>query len=446
MYDLSKVLKAIDDIDSIEQDELSVTVNGNLKKLIDVLTDFDLINNGKVKRDYNLILKKVEQANAAIQEILDLTVLFKEKINLEKKQSHQQLLKAVNNKPYIFEWNDEADYLSQKSKWKVSDSIMEQTVSLIGKYIDWRFPVLYLEPHTGELTRHLISGDPFYFVDDRTLPYETLLKSMPPETVNRIYHYRKTDAYMLEPNSVGLCISWQNIPFKKLGEIRKDIEFMSRVTAPGGYVVFDYVDANKHSSAAAIEQGQFTFQWRDRILKFLNENSLEILHEIDFADYHPVLLFCKKTGNLPELNLSNKLGLVLPDHETLNEKRKAETELRRFYKNITSNLQKDIEALEKRDQLLNELDQQRQVDITKINKSKLKTALNHLDVVLGQYSSNHPAVLEALLQLSKLTYSAGRIKDSYNLLKRAKKDIERLDPDNRLYKSYVEWLDFLNTN
>ena len=250
----------------------------------------------------------------------------------------------------------------------------------------------------------------------------------------------------MEINSAGMCVSWQNIPFKKIGEVRKDIELMARIAAPGGYVVFDYVDANDSASAAAIEQGLFSFQWRERILEFLAENNLEILHEIKFLDYQPVVLFCKKNGELPELNLNNKMGLVLADNAVLEEKRKEENNLRRFYKNITSSLQQDLDALEKRDRLLNNLDQQRQIDTTKINENKLKTALNHLEIVLSQYSSEHPAVLEALLRLSKLTYSIGRIKDSFNLIKRASKDIEKLDVDNRLYKDYHEWIDFLNNN
>lgn len=446
MYKLSKILKAIEQIDSIDKKNLLVSVNDDLKKLIDILTDFEIINNGKVKRDYNLALEKVNQANSAIQEILHLFEQFQDKIITEKKLSHQSLLKEINNKPYIFEWDLDTDYLNHRRSWKVSAAVIEQTVSLIGKYIDWRFPVAYLEPHTAELTRYLISGDPFYFIDDRSLPYEIMLKSMPVESVNRIYHYKKSDANNLEPNSVGMCVSWQNIPFKKLGEIRKDINLMTKLAAPGGYLVFDYVDATDSATAQAIENGNYTFQWRGRILEFLQENNLEIIHEIKFLDYSPVLMFCKKPGELPDLNLSNKIGLVLPDHDVLKEKRKAETELRKFYKNITSNLQRDIDAIEQKDRLLNELDQQRQVDLTKITESKLKSAVNHLEVVLGQYSNEHPAVLEALLRLSKLTYSVGRIKDSHNLVKRASKDIERLDPSNRLYKEFHEWLDFLNNN
>lgn len=443
-YKLSKILKAIDDINKIDQETLLVSVNSELKELINILNEFNLVNNGKAKRDYNLVIEKINQANSTIKEILELSNEFYKKISAEKNIAHQTLLKEINNKSYVFEWPNDNDYLQHRRNWKVSGAVIEQVTGLIGKYIDWRFPIVYMEPHTAELTRYLISGDPFYFVDERSLPYEVMLKSMPVESINRIYHYKKSSADVLEPNSAGMCVSWQNIPFKKIGEIRKDIELMAKIAAPGGYVVFDYIDANNAESADAIEQGLFSFQWRERILQFLNENNLEILHEIKFLDYHPVLLFCKKSGELPELNLNNKLGLVLPDHDVLKQKRKEETELRKFYKNITSSLQKDIDAIEQKDRLLNELDQQRQVDLTKITESKLKSAVNHLEIVLSQYSSEHPAVIEALLRLSKLTYSIGRIKDSFNLIKRASNDIKKIDADNKLYKDYHEWTNFLN--
>ena len=444
MYNLSKILKAIDLLNSIDPEQLLIFEHDNLNRLVDVLTDFDLINRGKAKRNHTLALQRIAEANAAIEEILELTEEFREKILLQKQQSHQTLLKEVNNKPYTFEWPDDKDYLRHRQEWAVSESVIDQTVSLIGKHIDWRFPVVYFEPHIGELIRYLVAGDPFYIVDDRLLPYKNILETVPPEAVNRIYHYRKSDVSDLEPNSAGMCVSWKNIPFKKLGEVRKDITAMSNLVAPGGYVVFDYVDAGCAASAEAIEKGEYAFQWRERILQFLTENNLEILHEIEFVDYCPVLLFCKKSGELPSLNLNNKLGLVIPDQDVLAEKRRAENENRKFYRSMTSSLEKDLAATESRDKLLNQLDQQRKIDTSKITENKLKSALNQLNVALTQYPSHHPIVLEALLKLSKLTHSMGRIKDSVNLIKRAGRDVDSLDPSSRLYKEYREWQNFLN--
>lgn len=443
-YKLSKILDAQEKLKNIDRNNLSMDLIADLEKIADIVTDFDLINNGKVKRNIDIIKNKLDEINSIIDELHQLTNEFENNLDLERKTSHQSLLKEINNKLYTFDWPTDDDYLNHRNSWPTAPFIIEKAVSLIGKYIDWRFPVLYLEPHTAELTRYLVSGDPFYVVDNRTEPYNKMLSNMPVESVNKLYHYKKSDATHLEPNSVGMCVSWRNFQFKKLGEVRSDIELMAKLTVPGGYVLFEYVDASEAHTAKAIEHGDFAFQWRDRIMQFLQENNLEVLHEIKFSDHSPILMFCKKQGNLPDINLINKLGLVLLDREILEQKRKYETEMRKFYKGITSNLQKEMDALVERDKLLNDLEQQRKVDTAKINHNKIKTAVNHLDVVMSQYPSGHPAVLEALLSLSKLTHAAGRIKDSYNLIKRASKDIEKIDPDQRLYKNFHEWLDFLN--
>ena len=445
-YKLSDILSAIETLEKINRENLVVFLNSEVEIAANVITQFDVVNNGKVKRTVDLIKNKINEANHAMSDLIELLDQFDVEIEKKRKASHSNLLKTVNNALYTFEWPQDSDYLSHRQSWAVNESIMDQLISLIGKHSDWKTPVLYLEPHTSELTRYLIAGDPFYFVDDRTLPYKKMLETMPVETVNRIHYYDKNSAIQhLEPNSVGMCISWQNFPFKKLGEIRKDIEFMSSVVMPGGYVIFDYVDAMQSSTALAIEKGDFTFQWRDRILQFLSENNLSILHEIEFLNYAPILLFCQKKGKMPTINLNNKLGLVLPDRDILDQRRDQESELKKYYKSITSKLNADIKNIQSRDQLLNQLETQQARNSSGITEQKLKTALGHLDAALVDYPNNHPVVLQAILSVSKLTYALGRIKDSHNLIKRASNDVTQyLNPESSLAVEFAEWINFLN--
>jgi hypothetical protein len=440
--------------------------------IVDFMDQFEFVNTGKAKRNLGfintnfnyiktnfledfleekstLIQTKILEIKSLIDEITSICDEFEGKLKQHKKIAHINLLKEVNNRPSFFDWNDnDENYLAHRDIRAVRPDILDQVVGAIGKYIDWKFPVLYLEPNNSKLIRFLIAGDPFYFVDDRTLPYQKMLETMPPETLNRIHHYNKKSVKEdLEPNSVGICISWQNFPFKKLGEIRKDIELMSYLTAPGGYIVFDYVDANRSSSALAIENKDFTFQWRDRILQFVNENNFNLLHEVNFFGSELILMLCQKKGNLPNINLNNKLGLVLPDSEMLDQRRDHESELKKYYKSITSKLNTDIKNIQSRDQLLNQLETQQAKNSPDITKQKLKTALGHLDAALVDYPNNHPIVLQAILSVSKLTYALGRIKDSHNLIKRANNDVTRyLAPNSSLAVEFAEWIDFLNNN
>ena len=446
-YKLSDILQAQIDLQTVNADQLSIDLNDNIPFLVEIIERFKLTNNGKAKRDLAFITKKVEEANSILLELAELSTDFATNLANAKKKAHQDLLKSVNNDLYNFVWEADSDYIAHRKQWAVRNSVIDQTIALLGKYVDWRLPVIYLEPNTGELTRHLVSGEPFYVVDDRKLPYQQMLDSMPPESKNRLYYYsRATADQYLESNSAALAISWKNFAFKKLGDIKKDIEFMSTKVAPGGFVVFDYVNAETVNGATAIENGLCAFQWRTRICQFLAEYNLEIVHEFDFIDHPCSLLFCKKSGELPDLPLGNKIGLVLADQEVLAERRRQETEIMKFYKSISSKLADDLQRIEDKNQLLNELEVERKIDTKKITEQKLKTALNNLDLAITQYDYKHPIVLESILNVSKLTHSLGRKKDSVNLIKRVQRDVDQLDQSLKIVAEYRSWTDFLNNN
>lgn len=427
-YKLSKILDAQEKLNNIGRNNLSIELLSNLEEIINIITEFDLVDSSKVKQDFASIKYQLSEINIAIDKLHQITDEFSNKLEFERAISHQSLLKEINNKPWYLYWSEDEDndYLNHRMCWPTTPYIIEKVVSLIGKYIDWRFPVLYLEPHTAELMRYLVSGDPFYIVDDRTEPYKKLLKDFADGANNRIHHYKKSDVEKLELNSIGMCVSWRNFQFKKLGEVRKDIELMSKLTIPGGYVVFEYVDAAESHTAEAIERGNFTFQWRDRILQFLQENNLEILHEIKFPDHSPILMFCKKLGKIPDLTLTNKVGLVLRDREYMMEIQKIEEQTKEFYREIIKRLLLQVATS----------------DI--INKVEICDAIGELESFLSRYASSHIEVLGSILRVSKLVYNIGKISDSHNLVNRAKRDIEKIQPNQRLYKNFHEWLDFLN--
>jgi DNA-directed RNA polymerase subunit F len=446
-YKLSDILRAQEILSSIDKEQLSVNLNSDIKEFVEIIEKFNLVDNSDLHNKYHELNSTILYANRLIERLVDILETFENNLSNERKISHQDTLKSTNDIfSYHLVWEKEEEYLWHREQWKVTPAIIDETVSLIGKYINWKYPVVYYEPHTANLLQYLRSGDPFYIVDDMELPYKNILETVPRETAGKLYHYTKSQAQdFLEKDSVGMCVSWQNIPFKKLGEVRKDIELMSAITKPGGYVIFDYVDAGVSSVAKEIEDGKFMFQWRDRILQFLDENNLEILHEVDFIDYSANLLVCQKQGKTPELNISNKLGLVLPDSKSLDRKREEELAENKRLKAARSKIEQDLKRLQERDQLLKDLDKHRSEGKENVIESKLHNAINHLNSMIAAYDDyTHPSVLEALLHVSKLTYNLGRVKDSKNLIKRVERDIAKMSADNFIARKYREWQDFLN--
>jgi hypothetical protein len=414
-------------------------------KLSEVLFALECINDDsfdtKKRRELlSTLLKKFNCKN--LDQLNDFLVQ-------QKKILHQKMLKDINNDKFKFVWPSEKDYLTQRSVWNNS-FVVEKIAGFLSQYADWRSPVAYLEPNTGELMRHIISGDPFYIIDDYNSPTQKILEKFPTESSKKFLKYTKKEASEhIEPNSVGLTICYKNIPFQQLGSVRKTIELMSKITKPGGIVIFDYVDAGTSRGAAAVEKHNFAFQWKERIHSFLNENNLEIINEFD--DKHHIsndlkVCFCRKKGKVLNLNIINKIGIVLPNEKHLEklrlEKEKENLEIRAAKR---SKIEEELRKLKEINHAAAKKNKKIQPKKDNILELKLKTALTHFNKTMSMYQDyQHPSVLESLLHVSKLTYSLGRIKDSKNLIKRVERDIAKMSENNSIAKKYREWQDFLN--
>ena len=365
-----------------------------------------------------------------------------------KNQTTQEILNDRRHNTTVA-WipnEDDQTYLNRIEPWEDS-FIVDKFLGLVGQYVDWKFPIAYMEPNTGSLIRHIISGDPFYVIDDRELPYQNLLKVLPVESQRKIYKYtKKTAESHLEESSVGMCVSWNNYPFMAQGKIFNDIAIVAKILRPGGFFVFNYADAHSIDGAKFILDNLVPIFWKERLDRYASEHDLVEISSHEFDGYPFKVAIYQKPGNLPELPITNKLGLVLPNESHLEKQRLEETEEYRKSKASRSKLDRDLKLLKERDKLLDDLDKQRQLGNENVLQKKLQNAINHLNSALLQYNNDytHPSVLESILHVSKLTYSIGRIKDSKNIIKRVARDIEKMSEKNLIARKFREWQNFLN--
>ena len=369
-----------------------------------------------------------------------------EEIQQNKTQKIQKLLKERSQ--YVFnhfQWKNENDYFEYTKHWN-NEFIIDEFLGIAGQYISWKRPLAYIEPNTGELTRHIISGDPFYVIDDRELPYNNIVESLPKASQNKIYHYNKKTALNdLEESSIGFCVSWNNFPFKTQGKIFNDMQLISQLLIPGGYAVFNYANADSIEGAKFVEKNRVSVIWKEKIDQYATDNQLKEITTYEYADYPFSVAVYQKIGKPVELNIVSKLGLVLPDEKQLEQKRLEQANENLKAKATRRKLEQDLKRLQERDQLLQDLDEKRQLGQENILELKLHKAINHLNNMIAAYNDyTHPSVLEGLLHVSKITYSLGRIKDSKNLIKRVERDIEKMSIDNLIAKKYREWQNFLN--
>lgn len=382
------------------------------------------------------------------EDLYEIKSLFKtvdEILESEKLQKTQQLAEE-RNYCKLFNWEDDSDYLDYMNNYE-NDFIIDKFLGIAGQYIDWKYPIAYIDPNIGELTRHIISGDPFYVVDDRTLPYDKILESLPIESRRKIHHYKKETAdTQLERSSVHLCVSWNNFGSMTPDEIHKDIALMSNLLRPGGYAIFNYADARSIEGAKFCCNFHVPVSWKESIDQFANDSQLIEKVTYQFNEYPFSVAVYQKEGKTNELDLANKLALVLPDEVYLEQLRQEESEEYKKQRALIAQREQELKRMHERDKLLRDLDEQRKLGKSNIIESKLKNAINHLSSTLSQ--SNHdyrqPSVLESILHISKLTYSLGRIKDSRNILKRVAHHIEKMSNKSPIAKKYREWQNFLN--
>ena len=347
----------------------------------------------------------------------------------------------------LFNWDNDSQYLEYMSHWS-NEFIIDKFLGIAGQYLDWKYPVAYIDPNIGELTRHILSGDPFYVIDDRTMPYDNLLQSLPVESRRKIHHYnKKISDSSLEDSSVQVCVSWNNFPFMTQGNINKDITLMTKILKPGGYAIFNYADAHNIKGTKFCNDNIVPVCWKNKIDQFARENQLNEKVTYNFKSYPFSIAVYQKDGYTDDINIVNKLGLVLPNEsylQQLREEKETEEEIKqRIHK---TKQEQDLKRLHERDKLLKDIDDQLKLGKQRALEAKLQSSINHLNTLLAQSNNDYtqPNALEAILHISKLTHSLGRKKDSKNILKRVSRDIEKMNQKNLFKRKFLEWENYLN--
>lgn len=419
------------------------------RNFIDKIDIFDNRINGNLsKKIYKNHQTAKHKLHADLLEMKSFFNLLDKSLEIAKNRATQKLVKERSQLTLnLFNWDNDSQYMEYMSYWK-NEFIIDKFLGIVGQYLDWKYPVAYIDPNIGELTRHMLSGDPFYVIDDRTMPYDNLLQFLPPESQRKIHHYnKKISDSSLEDSSVQVCISWNNFSFMTQGNINKDLILMSKILKPGGYTIFNYADAHSAEGTKFCNDNIVPVCWKQKIDQFARENQLTEKVTYNFKDYPFSVAVYQKEGYTDDINIVNKLGLVLPNPDYLQQLKEDKETEEEIKQRIQKNKQEeDLKRLHERDKLSRDIDIQRKLGNDSILKAKLQSSINHLNSLLAQSNNDYtqPIALEAVLHISKLTYHLGRIKDSKNILKRVSRDIKNMNKKDLTVRKFLEWENFLN--
>jgi len=342
-----KDLKGLGNMLDAEPNTYINYINHNRDELVNLEKTFQSVNE-KLDAAYGGISGRIPKARQRLEEFATSTHIYKlykvdtmewiasfisimhslnEFLESEKQFITHSILKErskLSGSQFVFESDEE--YYDYMKNWN-SDWGVDKFAGIIGNVTSFKYPIAYFEPNSGEVLRNVISGDPFYVIDNRTYPYTKLLDQLPDASHKKLLLYNKLKAQTgMVPGSIGLCVSWNNFPFYTHGEINKDLSLMCSLLRPGGYALFNYADAHTVPGSRFIEDNNFPIIWSERMDRFAQENGLELIKK--FVDestgtsqiYPFSICLYRKEGETEDLNLVNKVGLVLPDLAYLKKK------------------------------------------------------------------------------------------------------------------------------
>ena len=262
--------------------------------------------------------ERVESMLETINHLNDSIQSISKKIEYHIQVGRSELIKQYNkgndirnNKSMKYSFPYETDYYRQRVSFTNLPVVTDELIGIIGKSIDWRFPIAYIEPNSASLFPALVAGDPFYWIDDYSLPYKNLQKMTNPVNYRKILPYtRKQVQESIGSGNIGFCVNWNNFFFSPIFEIKKEIKFMSELVMPGGIVMFDYIDIYTSRGADAVETYGFVPSDCDLIDSICEENNLVLDNQINNENHISTIAFYRKKGNPPKTNLSGKLGII----------------------------------------------------------------------------------------------------------------------------------------
>jgi len=264
-----------------------------------------------------------QKVSDSVHEFVNIMHWTNEFLESEKQfKTHSLLKERSKESGSLFVFTSEEEYYEYMLKWN-NEWGVEKLLGIVGNVTSFKYPTAYFDPNSGEVIRSLVSGDPFYVVDDKTYPYIKLLENIHQASHRKLLLYSKKKAQTeMVPGSVGLCVSWNNFPFYTHGQITKDLSLMSSLLRPGGYAVFNYADAHSVAGAHFIEENRMPLIWRERMERIASDHGLELVMRYDdnLKMYPFAICLFQKVGETEDLNLVNKVGLVLPDLNFLKKK------------------------------------------------------------------------------------------------------------------------------
>ena len=293
----------------------TLTVDG-IRTSIDQLTQAlgELTNDGisDVHNDY------VRNAIHKLNTVRDELEVLQQSVADQNRIADEEI-SAMSKPFYVRNYDLELDYIDAQSIRDVRQLYIppqaQQTFETrIGRYVNWKYPVLEMGCRDGDMTHHLVSGDPLYVVDNFQEFLDVTVNKFNEEYKHRIRPYlvddETVDFSALPPNQFGFVFSYNYFNYRSIQSIKDYMSEMFRLMRPGGVMMFTYNNADMAPAAAYAESYFMSYMPKSTLVPLIRSIGFDVVAEYDF---NPAFswLEIQKPGTLESIKAHQALGAIL---------------------------------------------------------------------------------------------------------------------------------------
>lgn len=192
----------------------------------------------------------------------------------------------------------------------------------IGKYSDWRWAGIELNPSNGFLTRAFLANDPLYLYTGNVIDKESVKSNF-----NRFFSEKRLMFYdnllHLPQNQFGLAVSVNSYEFWPIDPIKTEIQKVYNLLLPGGHFIFSYNDCEQLASLDLCANDYRAYNTKSLMSSMVQMYGFDIVKQNDVHNGAHSYMIVKKPGELTSQKLSSPLVKVVTPQQSTAQRRAA---------------------------------------------------------------------------------------------------------------------------
>jgi SAM-dependent methyltransferase len=274
----------------------------------------------------NVITGDVEMHhNEYVQQIMHRLVAVRDELEqLQSSLANQTRLaneeiEGMSREFYVRNYDLELAYSDAQSirevrKLYIPERAVDTFITRIGKYVDWKYPMLEMGCRDGDMTKHLVAGDPLYVVDNFNEFLDVTVNQFNDDYKHRVRPYLIDDETInfdeLPKDQFGFVFSFNYFNYRSMQSIKDYLREIFTLLRPGGVMMFTYNNADLAPAAAYAESYFMSYMPKSVLIPLVRSLGYDIITDFDF---NPAFswLEIRKPGDLYSIKAHQALARVL---------------------------------------------------------------------------------------------------------------------------------------